>query len=73
LSALVLLYEPFKRIVRTNNLVQAGLGAARRIFELLDEPGEDPLEVNRRVDVVVISGLPEQVRMLLPLIAAQRG
>jgi subfamily B ATP-binding cassette protein MsbA len=44
LSALVLLYEPFKRIVRTNNLVQAGLGAARRIFELLDEPGEDPLD-----------------------------
>ncbi len=44
LSALVLLYEPFKRIVRTNNLVQSGLGAARRIFELLDEPGEDPLD-----------------------------
>jgi subfamily B ATP-binding cassette protein MsbA len=44
LSALVLLYEPFKRIVRTNNLVQTGLGAARRIFELLDEPGEDPLD-----------------------------
>ncbi len=41
LSALVLLYEPFKRIVRTNNLLQTGLGAARRIFDLLDEPSED--------------------------------
>jgi subfamily B ATP-binding cassette protein MsbA len=40
LSALVLLYEPFKKIVRANNLVQTGLGAARRIFTFLDEPGE---------------------------------
>ena len=47
LSALVLLYEPFKKIVRTNNLVQAGLGATRRIFELLEEPGEDALDVGK--------------------------
>jgi chemotaxis protein MotB len=52
-----------------NRVSAVGFGDARP----LDEPGEDPLEVNRRVDVVVISGLPEQVRMLLPLIAAQRG
>lgn len=41
LSALVLLYEPFKKLVRTNNLFQSGLGAAQRIFDLLDEPGEE--------------------------------
>jgi subfamily B ATP-binding cassette protein MsbA len=41
LSALVLLYEPFKKLVRTNNLFQTGLGAAQRIFDLLDEPGEE--------------------------------
>jgi len=52
-----------------NRVAAVGFGDARP----LDEPGEDPLEVNRRVDVVVISGLPEQVRMLLPLIAAQKG
>ena len=40
LSALVLLYEPFKKIVRTNNVVQTGLGAARRIFDILDAPAE---------------------------------
>jgi subfamily B ATP-binding cassette protein MsbA len=40
LSALVLLYEPFKKLVRTNNVFQAGLGAAQRIFDVLDEPGE---------------------------------
>lgn len=52
-----------------NRVSAVGFGDARP----LDEPGQDPLEVNRRVDVVVISGLPEQIRMLLPLIAAQRG
>jgi subfamily B ATP-binding cassette protein MsbA len=40
LTALVLLYEPFKKIVRANNLVQTGLGAARRIFVFLDQPSE---------------------------------
>jgi len=44
LSALVLLYEPFKKLVRTNNLFQAGLGAAQRIFDLLDEPGEEGVD-----------------------------
>lgn len=36
LTALVLLYEPFKKVVRTNNILQTGLGAAERIFELMD-------------------------------------
>ncbi len=36
LTALVLLYEPFKKVVRTNNVIQTGLGAAERIFELFD-------------------------------------
>ncbi len=40
LTALVLLYEPFKKIVRANNMVQTGLGAARRIFAFLDQPSE---------------------------------
>lgn len=44
LSALVLLYEPFKKIVRTNSLVQTGLGASQRIFDLIDEPGEERLD-----------------------------
>ena len=36
ITALVLLYEPFKKVVRTNNILQTGLGAAERIFELMD-------------------------------------
>jgi subfamily B ATP-binding cassette protein MsbA len=33
---LFLLYEPFKRLVRTNYAIQTGLAGAERIFELLD-------------------------------------
>jgi subfamily B ATP-binding cassette protein MsbA len=37
LSALILTYRPMKDLVRTNNLIQEGLAAGTRIFELLDE------------------------------------
>src|SRR5205823_1334651 len=33
---LFLLYEPFKRLVRTNYAIQQGLAGADRVFELLD-------------------------------------
>lgn len=39
----------------------------------LDEAGIDPLESNRRVDVVVLSGVPEEIRQLLPAVASQQG
>jgi subfamily B ATP-binding cassette protein MsbA len=35
-AALLLVYEPFKRLSRTNNSVQQGLAAAERVFEVLD-------------------------------------
>jgi subfamily B ATP-binding cassette protein MsbA len=57
LSALVLLYEPFKKLVRTNNVVQTGLGAADRIFALLDEPAEP-----RSGSGVKIDGLRDCIR-----------
>ena len=34
--AVFLLYEPFKRLVRTNYTIQQGLAGAERVFELLD-------------------------------------
>ena len=34
--AIFLLYEPFKKLVRTNNTIQQGLAGAERVFELLD-------------------------------------
>jgi subfamily B ATP-binding cassette protein MsbA len=57
LSAMVLLYDPFKKLVRTNNIVQTGLGAAERIFALLDEPAEE-----RSAGGVVIDGLRDSIR-----------
>lgn len=42
MTAVILIYEPFKKLIRTNNTVQVGLGAAERVFELLDaEPEPD--------------------------------
>jgi subfamily B ATP-binding cassette protein MsbA len=58
LAAIVLLYDPFKKLVRTNNVVQTGLGAAQRIFEILDLPGE---AADRPGDLS-IDGLHEAIR-----------
>jgi subfamily B ATP-binding cassette protein MsbA len=41
MTTLVLIYDPFKKLARTNNIVQTGLGAAERIFGLLDHPEEE--------------------------------
>jgi subfamily B ATP-binding cassette protein MsbA len=59
LSALILLYDPFKKLVRTNNVVQTGLGAADRIFEVLDLTSEPvgPCGEAR------IAGLHESIRL----------
>jgi subfamily B ATP-binding cassette protein MsbA len=38
LGALLLLYEPIKRLSRINNVVQEGIAAATRIYEILDTP-----------------------------------
>ena len=40
LAALLMLYEPVKRLSGVNNAVQQGLAAAARIFEVLDTPPE---------------------------------
>lgn len=38
LAALIMLYEPVKRLSNSNNQIQQGLAASERIFEVLDEP-----------------------------------
>lgn len=38
LAALIMLYEPVKRLSRANNDIQQGLAASERVFEILDEP-----------------------------------
>jgi ATP-binding cassette, subfamily B, bacterial MsbA len=40
LAALILLYEPVKRLSGINNLIQQGMAAAFRVYEILDTPGE---------------------------------
>ncbi len=41
-AAMLLVYEPFKRLTRTNNTIQQALAAADRVFEMMDEPSEVP-------------------------------
>jgi ATP-binding cassette, subfamily B, bacterial MsbA len=38
LAALIMLYEPVRRLSGANNQIQQGLAASERIFDLLDEP-----------------------------------
>ena len=40
LTALFLLYDPFKKLGRANATIQQGLAAADRVFEMLDERSE---------------------------------
>lgn len=40
LAAMLIVYEPFKRLARTNNTIQQSLGAAERVFDMMDQPIE---------------------------------
>ncbi|MBW6509511.1 MAG: ABC transporter ATP-binding protein/permease, partial [Desulfuromonadales bacterium] len=40
LTAIVLLYTPLKRLTKVNNTIQQALGAAERVFEVLDSAPE---------------------------------
>ena len=40
LAAIVMMYTPLKRLTRVNNVVQQALGAAERVFEVLDQQVE---------------------------------
>ena len=42
IGAMLLLYQPFKSLTRTNNNIQAGIAAAERVFEMMDAPTEVP-------------------------------
>jgi subfamily B ATP-binding cassette protein MsbA len=37
-AAMLIIYEPFKRVTRTNNTIQQGIAAAERVFEIIDQP-----------------------------------
>ena len=40
LAAMLIVYEPFKRLARINNTVQQSLAAAERVFDMMDQPVE---------------------------------
>jgi ATP-binding cassette, subfamily B, bacterial MsbA len=53
LTALFLLYDPFKKLGRANTILQQGLGAAERVFEVLDtEPAVRDRAGGRHLDGV---------------------
>jgi ATP-binding cassette, subfamily B, bacterial MsbA len=40
--AMVIIYRPFKGLTKTNNMIQSGLAAAERVFEMMDAPTDVP-------------------------------
>jgi ATP-binding cassette, subfamily B, bacterial MsbA len=50
LVAMLLIYEPFKRLARINNTVQQSLGAAERVFNMMDQP----IEIHDAPDAAVL-------------------
>lgn len=42
MTAMVLVYRPFKSLTRINNGIQSGLGAAERVFAMMDAPNDVP-------------------------------
>ncbi len=58
LAALIMLYEPVKRLSRANNEIQQGLAAGERVFAILDaEP-----EVLDAVDAKPLKGFHQELR-----------
>ncbi len=58
LAALIMLYEPVKRLSRANNEIQQGLAASERVFEVLDEP----VAVEDAPDAIDLSGFSKGIR-----------
>jgi len=58
LTAVLLLYEPFKGLAKTNTAIQQAMGAAERVMELLDTPSD----VVERPDARVLEPMREAIR-----------
>jgi len=57
LAALLMLYEPVKRLSGVNNAIQQGLAAASRIFEVLDTVPE----IRSKAGAKVLSSVPKGI------------
>ncbi|MBI3798700.1 MAG: ATP-binding cassette domain-containing protein [Deltaproteobacteria bacterium] len=58
LTAMLLLYEPFKHLTRTNAALQNGLAAAERLFEVFDQKSE----VEERPHAQPLTGIRQRIR-----------
>ena len=58
LAALIMLYEPVKRLSRANNEIQQGLAASERVFGILDES----VAVEDAPDAIDLSGFSNTIR-----------
>ena len=58
LTALILLYEPVKRLSSLNNDIQNGLAAAERVYRVLDEP----VEIDEKPGAVELAPLQNEIR-----------
>ena len=47
LAAVMLLYDPVKKLTRLNNAVQQGLAAVDRMFDILEQESRDVAEVSQ--------------------------
>ncbi len=41
-ATMILVYRPFKSLGKINNVIQQGLAAAERVFEMMDQPSDVP-------------------------------
>jgi subfamily B ATP-binding cassette protein MsbA len=55
--ALYMLYEPFRRLVRTNYAIQQGLAGAERVFEMLDTEAQ----IVDRSGAIALAGVHEGI------------
>jgi subfamily B ATP-binding cassette protein MsbA len=58
LAAILLMYTPLKRLTKVNNTIQTALGAASRVFEILDTR----IEIRDADNAVPLSGVQGQVQ-----------
>ncbi len=66
-TSMLIVYQPFKRLTRTNNSIQQGLAAAERVFEMIDEPVEvveapDAVELPRTNHSIDLQGVSFRYR-----------
>ncbi len=66
-TSMLIIYQPFKRLSRTNNSIQQGLAAAERVFEMMDEPIEvveapDAIELPRTMHSIELQDVSFRYR-----------